>query len=161
MSEVDRRWSPPQVTECHDHHGDDGEHHGGGQRTHHERCEHLHGQPTSTNLGVATTLVAGVGRQPGQRIGQRCAIPFGVNERVSERRERCVLAKFLERVNEAVRTEHPGVLMIAEEATAWSGVSKPVAVKSPPGRMAPLVQAGPAPASHGSSLLIAASANRR
>jgi 1,4-alpha-glucan branching enzyme len=35
--------------------------------------------------------------------------------------------RFLERVNAAVRTQHPGVLMIAEEATAWSGVSKPVA----------------------------------
>jgi 1,4-alpha-glucan branching enzyme len=35
--------------------------------------------------------------------------------------------RFLERVNEAVREAHPGVLMIAEEATAWSGVSKPVA----------------------------------
>lgn len=33
--------------------------------------------------------------------------------------------EFMKRLNEQVYKEHPGVMMIAEESTAWSGVSKP------------------------------------
>ncbi|NJO54598.1 MAG: 1,4-alpha-glucan branching protein GlgB, partial [Bacteroidales bacterium] len=33
---------------------------------------------------------------------------------------------FLKRLNEIVYAQHPGVLMIAEESTAWAGVSHPV-----------------------------------
>jgi len=33
--------------------------------------------------------------------------------------------EFLRQVNETVQTSHPGVMMIAEESTAWPGVSRP------------------------------------
>jgi 1,4-alpha-glucan branching enzyme len=41
-------------------------------------------------------------------------------------RENLEAIEFLEQLNVAIHSEHPGVLMIAEESTAWPGVSRPV-----------------------------------
>ena len=41
-------------------------------------------------------------------------------------RENLDAIEFLKRLNTAVHARHPGVLMIAEESTAWPGVSRPV-----------------------------------
>ncbi|MBR9912245.1 MAG: 1,4-alpha-glucan branching protein GlgB [Gammaproteobacteria bacterium] len=41
-------------------------------------------------------------------------------------RENLEAIRFLQTVNERVCKNHPGVLMIAEESTAWPGVSRPV-----------------------------------
>jgi len=41
-------------------------------------------------------------------------------------RENLEAIDFLKELNEVVHEEHPGVLMIAEESTAWPGVSRPV-----------------------------------
>jgi 1,4-alpha-glucan branching enzyme len=43
-------------------------------------------------------------------------------------RENIDAIEFLKELNTKVHSEHPGVLMIAEESTAWPGVSKPVHV---------------------------------
>ncbi len=40
-------------------------------------------------------------------------------------RENLAAIDFLQQLNHACHTRHPGVLMIAEESTAWGGVSKP------------------------------------
>jgi 1,4-alpha-glucan branching enzyme len=40
--------------------------------------------------------------------------------------ENLAAVNFLRELNRVVHAEHPGVLMIAEESTAWSGVSRPV-----------------------------------
>ena len=42
-------------------------------------------------------------------------------------RENLEAISFLQRVNAALKTHCPGVLTIAEESTAWPGVTKPVA----------------------------------
>jgi 1,4-alpha-glucan branching enzyme len=42
-------------------------------------------------------------------------------------RENLEAIDFLKQCNEAVRVEHPGCVTVAEESTAWYGVSKPVA----------------------------------
>jgi len=41
-------------------------------------------------------------------------------------RENLEAIEFLKELNSAVHGEHPGVLMMAEESTAWPGVSRPV-----------------------------------
>ncbi len=41
-------------------------------------------------------------------------------------RENLEAIEFLKELNTAVHDEHPGVLMMAEESTAWPGVSRPV-----------------------------------
>jgi 1,4-alpha-glucan branching enzyme len=41
-------------------------------------------------------------------------------------RENLEAIEFLKQLNEVVHDEHPGVLMLAEESTAWPGVSQPV-----------------------------------
>ncbi len=41
-------------------------------------------------------------------------------------RENLEAIEFLKQLNEVVHGEHPGVLMLAEESTAWPGVSRPV-----------------------------------
>jgi 1,4-alpha-glucan branching enzyme len=43
-------------------------------------------------------------------------------------RENLEAIDFLKELNTIVHAEHPGVLMVAEESTAWPGVSKPVHV---------------------------------
>jgi 1,4-alpha-glucan branching enzyme len=40
-------------------------------------------------------------------------------------RENLEAVHFIKRLNEQVYTEHPGVFMIAEESTSWTGVSRP------------------------------------
>jgi 1,4-alpha-glucan branching enzyme len=54
-------------------------------------------------------------RQPGQWVPNE----FGGNHNLEA-------VEFLKRVNSEVYRLHPGALMIAEESTAWSGVSAPV-----------------------------------
>ena len=41
-------------------------------------------------------------------------------------RENLEAIEFMKQLNETLHGEHPGVLMIAEESTAWPGVSRPV-----------------------------------
>ena len=41
-------------------------------------------------------------------------------------RENLEAIEFMKQLNETIHGEHPGVLMIAEESTAWPGVSRPV-----------------------------------
>ena len=41
-------------------------------------------------------------------------------------RENLEALEFLKELNTVIHSEHPGVLMIAEESTAWPGVSRPV-----------------------------------
>jgi 1,4-alpha-glucan branching enzyme len=43
-------------------------------------------------------------------------------------RENIEAIEFLKELNTVVHAEHPGVLMVAEESTAWPGVSRPVHV---------------------------------
>jgi 1,4-alpha-glucan branching enzyme len=43
-------------------------------------------------------------------------------------RENLEAIEFLKELNTVVHAEHPGILMVAEESTAWPGVSKPVHV---------------------------------
>jgi 1,4-alpha-glucan branching enzyme len=43
-------------------------------------------------------------------------------------RENIEAIEFLKELNTVVHSEHPGILMVAEESTAWPGVSKPVHV---------------------------------
>jgi len=42
-------------------------------------------------------------------------------------RENLEAIAFLQELNETVRTESPGAMMVAEESTAWGGVTRPVA----------------------------------
>ena len=46
-------------------------------------------------------------------------------------RENLEAIEFLKELNAVVHGEHPGVLMIAEESTAWPGVSRPGASRGP------------------------------
>jgi 1,4-alpha-glucan branching enzyme len=64
---------------------------------------------------VASMLYLDYSRQPGEWIPNQ----YGGNEDLDA-------IDFIKRFNEIVHQEHPGVLTIAEESTAWTGVSRPV-----------------------------------
>jgi 1,4-alpha-glucan branching enzyme len=64
---------------------------------------------------VASMLYLDYSRQPGQWVPNQ----FGGNHNLEA-------VEFLRRVNSEVYRLHPGVMMIAEESTAWNGVSAPV-----------------------------------
>jgi 1,4-alpha-glucan branching enzyme len=63
---------------------------------------------------VASMLYLDYSRQPGQWVPNQ----FGGNHNLEA-------VAFLQRVNAEVYRLHPGVMMIAEESTAWPGVSAP------------------------------------
>jgi 1,4-alpha-glucan branching enzyme len=63
---------------------------------------------------VASMLYLDYSRQPGQWLPNM----FGGNENLEA-------IDFLKRLNEVVHSEHPGTLTLAEESTAWPGVSRP------------------------------------
>jgi 1,4-alpha-glucan branching enzyme len=63
---------------------------------------------------VASMLYLDYSRQPGEWIPNQ----YGGNEDLDA-------ISFLKRFNELVHERHPGVLTIAEESTAWTGVSRP------------------------------------
>jgi 1,4-alpha-glucan branching enzyme len=66
---------------------------------------------------VASFLYMDYARKPGEWIPNM----FGGNENLEA-------IQFLKEFNEVVHREHPGVLTIAEESTAWTGVSRPTYV---------------------------------
>jgi 1,4-alpha-glucan branching enzyme len=63
---------------------------------------------------VASMLYLDYSRKPGEWIPNR----YGGNENLEA-------IEFVKRFNEIVHRQHPGVLTIAEESTAWTGVSRP------------------------------------
>ncbi len=63
---------------------------------------------------VASMLYLDYSRKPGEWIPNR----YGGNEDLDA-------IDFIKRFNELAHVEHPGVLTIAEESTAWPGVSRP------------------------------------
>jgi 1,4-alpha-glucan branching enzyme len=64
---------------------------------------------------VASMLYLDYSREPGQWLRNR----YGGRENLEA-------IEFLRQTNEIVRTEQPGCITIAEESTAWPGVTKPV-----------------------------------
>ncbi len=64
---------------------------------------------------VASMLYLDYSRQPGEWIPNR----YGGNENLGA-------IEFLRRLNELVASEAPGAMTVAEESTAWPGVSRPV-----------------------------------
>jgi 1,4-alpha-glucan branching enzyme len=65
---------------------------------------------------VASMLYLDYSRQPGQWIPN----PYGGRENLEA-------IEFLREANSTVRDQYPGVVMVAEESTAWPGVSRPAA----------------------------------
>jgi len=63
---------------------------------------------------VASMLYLDYSRKPGEWLPNR----YGRNEDLEA-------IDFIKRFNEIVHQQHPGVLTIAEESTAWTGVSRP------------------------------------
>src|SRR5262245_25482032 len=66
---------------------------------------------------VASMLYRDYSRNPGDWIPNQ----YGGNENLEA-------ISFLKRLNELCHAQHPGVLTIAEESTAWAGVSRPTYV---------------------------------
>jgi 1,4-alpha-glucan branching enzyme len=66
---------------------------------------------------VASMLYRDYSRSPGDWIPNQ----YGGNENLEA-------ISFLKRLNEVCHAQHPGVLTIAEESTAWAGVSRPTYV---------------------------------